>query len=57
MIQLMRMGGLRPVPAKSSGSQEVRAMLGARKQLQYKAQNISELARALVKHSRKRDVQ
>jgi transposase len=36
IAQLLRMGWFRPVHAKSAGSQEVRALLVARKQLQHK---------------------
>jgi transposase len=38
--QLLRMGWFRPVHAKSAGSQEMRALLVARKQLQHKLRDI-----------------
>jgi transposase len=41
MAQLLRMGWFRPVHAKSVGSQEVRALLVARKKLQQKLRDIA----------------
>ncbi len=43
MAQLLRMGWFRPVHDKSPGSQEVRALLVARKLLQHKPKD-SELS-------------
>src|SRR5262245_12159163 len=48
MAQLLRMGWFRPVHAKSPGSQEVRALLVARKQLQHKLRDI-ELSRGILR--------
>src|SRR5262249_28135755 len=48
MAQLLRMGWFRPVHAKSAGSQEVRALLVARKQLQHKLIDIELTIRGIL---------
>jgi transposase len=49
MAQLLRMGWFRPVHAKSAGSQEVRALLVARKQLQHKLTDIELSIRGILR--------
>jgi transposase len=49
MAQLLRMGWFRPVHAKSAGSQEVRALLVARKQLQHKLTDIELSLRGILR--------
>jgi transposase len=49
MAQLLRMGWFRPVHAKSVGSQEVRALLVARKQLQHKLTDIELSIRGILR--------
>jgi transposase len=49
MAQLVRMGWFRPVHAKSPGSQEVRALLVARKQLQHKLGDIELSLRGILR--------
>jgi transposase len=49
MAQLLRMGWFRPVHAKSAGSQEVRALLVARKQLQHKLTDIELSMRGILR--------
>jgi transposase len=49
MAQLLRMGWFRPVHAKSAGSQEVRALLVARKQLQHKLIDIELSIRGILR--------
>jgi len=49
MAQLLRMGWFRPVHAKSPGSQEVRALLVARKQLQHKLTDIELSIRGILR--------
>ena len=49
MAQLLRMGWFRPVHAKSVGSQEVRALLVARKQLQHKLIDIEMSIRGILR--------
>jgi transposase len=49
MTQLLRMGWFRPVHAKSVGSQEVRALLVARKQLQKKLSDIALSLRGILR--------
>jgi transposase len=49
MAQLIRMGWFRPVHAKSPGSQEVRALLVARKQLQHKLRDIELSIRGILR--------
>ena len=49
MAQLLRMGWFRPVHAKSVGSQEVRALLGARKLLQLKLIDIEMSIRGILR--------
>ena len=49
MAQLLRMGWFRPVHAKSPGSQEVRALLVARKQLQHKLIDIELSIRGILR--------
>jgi transposase len=49
MAQLLRMGWFRPVHAKSVGSQEVRALLVARKQLQQKLSDIALSLRGILR--------
>src|SRR5262252_4716235 len=47
--QLLRMGWFRPVHAKSAGSQEVRALLVARKLLQHKLRDIELSLRGILR--------
>ena len=47
--QLLRMGWFRPVHAKSAGSQEVRALLVARKQLQHKLRDVELSLRGILR--------
>ena len=49
MAQLIRMGWFRPVHAKSPGSQEMRALLVARKQLQHKLTDIELSVRGILR--------
>jgi transposase len=49
IAQLLRMGWFRPVHAKSSGSQEVRALLVARKQLQIKLRDVELSIRGILR--------
>lgn len=49
MAQLLRMGWFRPVHCKSPPSQEVRALLVARKQLQAKTQDVELSLRGLLR--------
>jgi transposase len=49
MAQLLRMGWFRPVHAKSPGSQEVRALLVARKLLQHKLLDIELSIRGILR--------
>jgi transposase len=49
MAQLLRMGWFRPVHAKSVGSQEVRALLVARKQLQHKLTDVELSMRGILR--------
>ena len=49
MAQLLRMGWFRPVHAKSAGSQEVRALLVARKQLQHKLRDMELSLRGILR--------
>jgi len=49
MAQLLRMGWFRPVHVKSAGSQEVRALLVARKQLQHKLIDIELSIRGILR--------
>jgi transposase len=49
MAQLLRMGWFRPVHAMSPGSQEVRALLVARKQLQHKFTDIELSIRGILR--------
>jgi len=49
IAQLLRMGWYRPVHRKSMPSQEVRALLAARKQLQIKAMDIEQTVRGLLR--------
>src|SRR6516165_3883661 len=49
IAQLLRMGWFRPVHAKSPQSQEVRALLVARKQLQHKLKDIELSIRGIVR--------
>jgi transposase len=49
MAQLLRMGWFRPVHAKSPGSQEVRALLVARKRLQHKLTEIELSIRGILR--------
>src|SRR5262245_25313067 len=49
MAQLIRMGWFRPVHAKSPGSQEMRALLVARKQLQQKLRDIDLSVRGILR--------
>jgi transposase len=51
MAQLLRMGWFRPVHAKSAESQEVRALLVARKQLQHKLTDIELSIRGILRGS------
>src|SRR5262245_66511157 len=48
MAQLLRMGWVRPVHAKSPGSQEVRALLVAREELQHKLRDIELSLRGIL---------
>ena len=47
--QLLRMGWFRPVHAKSAGSQEMRALLVARKQLQHKFRDVELSMRGILR--------
>ncbi len=49
IAQLLRMGWYRPVHRKSVPSQEVRALLAARKQLQIKAMDLEQTLRGLLR--------
>src|SRR5262249_54526057 len=49
IAQLLRMGWFRPVHAKSAGSEEVRALLVARKQLQHKFRDIELSLRGILR--------
>ena len=49
IAQLIRMGWFRPVHAKSVGSQEVRALLVARKQLQRKLKDVELSIRGILR--------
>ena len=49
IAQLLRMGWYRPVHRKSVPSQEVRALLAARKQLQVKAMDLEQTLRGLLR--------
>jgi transposase len=49
IAQLLRMGWYRPVHRKSVPSQEVRALLSARKQLQVKAMDLEQTLRGLLR--------
>jgi transposase len=49
MAHLLRMGWFRPVHAKSPGSQEVRALLVARKQLQHKLRDVELSLRGILR--------
>ena len=49
IAQLMRMGWFRPVHAKSASSQEVRALLVARKQLQVKLIDVELSIRGILR--------
>ena len=49
MVQLLRMGWFRPVHVKSVGSQEVRALLVARKQLQNKLTDVEMSIRGILR--------
>jgi transposase len=49
MAQLLRMGWFRPVHTKSTGSQEVRALLVARKQLQRKLTDVELSIRGILR--------
>ena len=49
IAQLLRMGWYRPVHRKSMPSQEVRALLAARKQMQIKAMDIEQTLRGLLR--------
>ena len=49
IAQLLRMGWYRPVHRKSMPSQEVRALLGARKQLQIKVMDLEQTVRGLLR--------
>jgi transposase len=49
MAQLLRMGWFRPVHAKSVGSQEVRALLVARKQIQHKLRDVELSLRGILR--------
>ena len=49
IAQLLRMGWFQPVHRKSVPSQEVRALLGARKQLQIKAMDLEQTLRGLLR--------
>src|SRR5262249_36096584 len=49
IAQLLRMGWFRPVHAKSAGSQELRALLVARKQLQHKFRDVELSLRGILR--------
>ena len=49
IAQLLRMGWYRPVHRKSVTSQEIRALLGARKQLQIKVIDLEQTVRGLLR--------
>ena len=49
IAQLLRMGWYRPVHRKSISSQEIRALLGARKQLQIKVIDLEQTVRGLLR--------
>jgi transposase len=49
MAQLLRMGWFRPVHVKSVGSQEIRALLVARKQLQIKLRDVEQSIRGILR--------
>ena len=49
IAQLLRMGWYRPVHRKSVPSQEVRALLAARKQIQIKAMDLEQTVRGLLR--------
>ena len=49
IAQLLRMGWYRPVHRKSVPSQEVRALLAARKQMQIKAMDLEQTLRGLLR--------
>jgi transposase len=49
IAQLLRMGWYRPVHRKSVPSQEIRALLGARKQLQIKVMDLEQTLRGLLR--------
>ena len=49
IAQLLRMGWFRPVHRKSVPSQEIRALLGARKQLQAKVVDLEQTLRGLLR--------
>ena len=49
IAQLLRMGWYRPVHRKSKPSQEVRALLAARKQMQIKAMDLEQILRGLLR--------
>lgn len=49
IAQLLRMGWFRPVHRKSVPSQEIRALLGARKQLQAKVMDLEQTLRGLLR--------
>jgi transposase len=49
IAHLMRMGWFRPAPAKSAGSQEVRALLTARKLLQDKLKDVELSVRGILR--------
>ena len=49
IAQLLRMGWYRPVHRKSVPSQEIRALLGARKQLQIKVVDLEQTLRELLR--------
>ena len=49
IAQLLRMGWYRPVHRKSVSSQEIRALLGARKQLQIKVIDLEQTVRGLLR--------
>lgn len=49
IAQLLRMGWYRPVHRKSVPSQEIRALLGARKQLRIKVIDLEQTVRGLLR--------
>jgi transposase len=49
IAQLLRMGWFRPVHAKSAGSQEVRALQVARKQVQHKFRDVELSLRGILR--------